>query len=173
MRDARTPVLFTVWHGQLLAPLWHRRRQGITLLVSAHTDAAVLAEAADRWGYRVIRGSSTRGRVRGLLGLMRSLAGGGAAAVAPDGPRGPSRIVKAGTVAAAQRVGATIVPVAAGTSRGVRLGSWDGFTIPLPWSRVRIVYGRPFGVEPGADGLERGRAQLQRALEQVSEAARC
>jgi hypothetical protein len=173
LRRARAPVLFAVWHGQLLAPLWHRRRQGITLLVSGHRDAAVLAEAAQRWGYRVVRGSSTRGRVRGLMGLMRSLAGGGVAAVAPDGPRGPSGIVKAGAVAAAQRVGAAIVPVAACASRGVRLGSWDGFTIPLPLSRVRIVYGQPLRVDPGTDGLARGREELQLALERATEAARC
>jgi lysophospholipid acyltransferase (LPLAT)-like uncharacterized protein len=172
-RGARTPVLYAVWHGQLLAPLWHRREQGITLLVSGHDDAGRLADAARAWGYRVVRGSSTRGAVAGMLGLLRALRSRGLAAVTPDGPRGPAGVVKVGVVAAAQWTGAAIVPVAAAASAAWRLRSWDGFLLPKPFARVRIVYGTPITVAAGSAELRRGVARLLAELRAAGENAQC
>ncbi len=165
------PVLYAVWHGALLAPLWQRRRRGITLLVGAHRDAEYLARAARGWGYRLVRGSSTRSGVSGLRRLVRALSGGGAAAVAPDGPRGPARVAKPGVVAAAQWAGAAIVPVAAAARPAWRLGSWDRFTVPMPFARVRVVFGEPLRIEGGRTERLRGQARLEHALDAVEDAA--
>lgn len=149
LRAAGIPILYAVWHGHLLAPLWHRRGQGIALLVSTHEDGGRLATAATGWGYSVVRGSSTRGGFTGLRGLLRALRGTGHGAVTPDGPRGPARVVKPGLVAAAQHSGAAIVPVTVAASAAWQLDSWDRFVIPQPFARVRIDYGAPIAVETG------------------------
>jgi len=151
LRAAGVPVVFTVWHAFLLLPLWHRRGEGITLLVSDHSDASYLARAAIRWGYRVVRGSSNRGAVKGFLGIVRTLESGGDVAMTPDGPTGPPRIPKPGAVAVAARARAAIVPIGGGASSAWRLGSWDSFAIPRPFARVRVVYGEPLRVETQAD----------------------
>ena len=143
LRRRGIPVVFAVWHAYLLVPLWHRRGEGVTLLVSEHGDADSLAQAALRWGYKVIRGSSTRGGIGGLKGVLRVLASGGDAAFTPDGPRGPRGLAKPGTLMAAAKGGASIVPVGAYASSLWRLRSWDRFVIPRPFSSVRLVYGRP------------------------------
>ena len=71
-------------------------------------------------------------------------------------------------VAAAQRGGATIIPVHAEASRAWRLHSWDRFMIPKPAARVIVRYGRPFEVEPGESGLAEGMAEAERRLEEIA-----
>ncbi len=168
VRRSGTSVIFTGWHEQLLAPLWHRRDEDITLLVSGHQDGRLLARTAKRWGYRVVHGSSTRGGTRGLRGLIRTLQAGADVAVTPDGPRGPARVAKPGVLAAARHSGASIVPVAAHASAAWRARSWDGFVIPAPFARVRIAYGPPIGA--ATCGHER--ELLERGLRQAESAAR-
>lgn len=172
-RDAGVPVVYAVWHDLALAPLWHRRGHGITLLVSGHRDGRRLAHAARRWGYRIASGSSTRGGTRGLRRAVRALREGGDAAFTPDGPRGPARQVKTGAVAAAQLGGALIVPVAASAAPAWRARSWDAFLLPRPFARVRIVYGRPFAVPAGREERLRGRERLESELRRVEEEALC
>lgn len=171
-RASGSPVLFTVWHGQLLVPLWHRRRQPITLLVSAHGDGRQLARAAQRWGYGVVFGSSTRGGSSGLRRLIRVLRGGGDGAVTPDGPRGPAGVAKPGVLAAARGGEASVIPVAAAATSAWRARSWDGFMIPRPFARVRVVYGAPLEVRR-TDDQERARHRLERALADAEAEARC
>lgn len=161
LRRSAKPVVFAVWHANMLPPLWHRRGEGITLLVSSHGDGGYLANAAQRWGYRVVRGSSTRLGVGGLRAIVRVLAEGGDVAFTPDGPRGPAGRAKPGALAAARLGKAAIVPVGASASSAWRFRSWDGFTLPQPFARVRLVYGAHLAPEDA----ERPDARLIRTLE--------
>lgn len=162
------PVIFALWHGHLLPLLWHHRCGGATLLVSAHRDSLLLVRAARRWGYGIVRGSSTRGAVAGLRGLVRVLQAGRDVAFAADGPRGPAGVAKPGTVAAAQLTGAAILPVGVQASHAWWTPSWDRFLIPRPFARVAIVYGVPFRVAPGRQARAAGRLELERRLHSVS-----
>lgn len=170
LRDRGQPVLFAVWHQQLLPPLWHRRGERIALLVSGHRDGRRLADAAGRWGYEVVFGSSTRGGTSGLRRIVRRLREGTDVGFAPDGPRGPARVAKDGVLLAARHGGAAIIPVAARATAAWQLRSWDAFQIPRPWATVRLVYGPPLAVT-GASAVERTR--LERALARVAEEAQC
>ena len=173
LRRAGTPVLFAVWHAQLLAPLWHRRDEGITLLVSSHRDGRQLATAAQQWGYAAAFGSSTRGGAEGLLRLVRMLRAGRDGAVTPDGPQGPARIAKPGVLWAARRAAGAIIPVGVRCTAAWRARSWDGFQIPRPFAQVRIAYGPP--VCPPSDGEPHNEAtgRLEAALRAAEEEARC
>jgi lysophospholipid acyltransferase (LPLAT)-like uncharacterized protein len=173
LRADRTPILFAVWHDQLLAPLWHRRNEGITLLVSAHRDGRRLGTAARRWGYDAVYGSSTRLGAQALRGLVRALLHGRDGAVTPDGPVGPARIAKLGILMAARRAGAAIVPVASTADRAWHAPSWDRFEVPRAFARVRIVYGEPLRTMslPGSRSPDRG--SLEAALRAANEEAVC
>jgi lysophospholipid acyltransferase (LPLAT)-like uncharacterized protein len=124
--DARTPHVFLLWHEALLPLLWQHRHQAITIVVSEARDGQYLADLAKTLGYGAVRGSSTRGAARALLGAVRELQAGRAIAFTPDGPRGPRREFKPGAVAAAQRGGGVVVPLHAEASRSWRLSSWGG-----------------------------------------------
>lgn len=144
----RRPAIWALWHAHFLPLLWLHRRGGTTLLISRHRDANPLARVARRWGYRTLRGSSTRGGTAALLGMIRLLQRGGQVAIAADGPRGPRERAKPGAVAAAAKTGVPIIPVAVAARPAWRLDSWDRFLIPAPWARVRVAYGSPFSVPP-------------------------
>lgn len=162
------PHVFLLWHEALLPLLWHHRRQSIAIVVSEARDGQYLADFAASLGYRMVRGSSTRGAARALLGAVRELQAGHAVAFTPDGPRGPRRELKPGVVAAAQRGGGVIVPLHAEADRAWRLHSWDRFLIPKPGARVRVIYGRPFEVAPGDAGLARGLADAEERLRDIA-----
>jgi hypothetical protein len=168
LQQAKQPHVFLLWHEALLPLLWQHRNQGIAIVVSEARDGQYLSDVATSLGYRTVRGSSTRGGARALLGAVRELRAAGAVAFTPDGPRGPRRELKPGVVAAAQRGGGAIVPIHAEADRAWRLHSWDRFMIPKPFARVRISYGRPFTVAEGETGLAEGLAQAAEALDEVS-----
>jgi lysophospholipid acyltransferase (LPLAT)-like uncharacterized protein len=164
-------VVFLLWHEALLPLLWQHRRQAIAIVVSEARDGQYLADLARSLGYRAVRGSSTRGAARALLGAVRELQSGHAVAFTPDGPRGPRRELKPGVVAAAQRGGAVIVPLHAEVDRAWRLHSWDRFIIPKPAARVRVLYGRPFEVAPGETGFSQGMTEARQRLDEIAGAA--
>ena len=90
------PIHFFAVDGQLLPLIWHHRNQRVAILVSEHRDGEIIARVAQSIGYRLIRGSSTRGGERALLALARELKAGAEVAVTPDGPRGPREVMRPG-----------------------------------------------------------------------------
>ena len=134
-------VIFALWHGELLPLLWHQRGERVAIVISEHRDGEIVARIAESLGYDTVRGSSSRGGSRALIGLMRAIDAGADGAVTPDGPRGPARVFAPGAAIAAQRTGALIVPIRASASRAWRLRSWDRFLIPRPFARVTVTLG--------------------------------
>lgn len=141
LRAEQTPILFTLWHGQMLPLLWHHRDQGVAVLVSEHEDGEIIARVLTWMGYSLIRGSTSRGAGRALLGIVRTLRSGNDVAITPDGPRGPRHKFAPGAVIAANRAGAPILPTVAHVDRFWQLSSWDGFIIPKPFARITVAYG--------------------------------
>jgi hypothetical protein len=68
--------------------------------------------------------------------------------ITPDGPRGPVYELGPGIVFLAQKSGASVLPMNLEYSGCWRLGSWDRFIIPQPFSRVRVLISRPLCVKP-------------------------
>ncbi|MFL5581320.1 MAG: lysophospholipid acyltransferase family protein [Gemmatimonadaceae bacterium] len=147
LRSVGTPFIYAFWHGEMLPLLLAHRGEGAAVLISSHHDGEIVAQIATRLGLTTVRGSSTRGGARALLGLVQALESGRTVAVTPDGPRGPAHAFAPGALVAAQRAGAPIVPIAVRASRAWRLRSWDRFLIPKPFARVSIAYGEPARVE--------------------------
>ena len=141
--DGVAPVVFALWHGELLPLLWAHRGEGIVVLISTHADGEIIARIAASLGYGTARGSSSRGATRALVELSRAVESGRNVAVTPDGPRGPRHAFAPGALVVAQRSGVPVVCARASASRAWRLRSWDRFVIPKPFSRVTVRYGSP------------------------------
>jgi lysophospholipid acyltransferase (LPLAT)-like uncharacterized protein len=175
-RDARAkgqPLIFALWHGQLLPLLWQHRNEKIAILISEHGDGEIIARIAESLGCRTVRGSTSRGAARALLGLVRVIGEGNDLAITPDGPRGPARSVAPGALVVAQRAKAPILPIAASASSAWRLKSWDGFLIPRPFARVHVSYGDLVYVaaattRDAADEADRLRAGIDSAERRAS-----
>ena len=166
------PVIVALWHGQLLATLPHHRNLGVAVLVSEHRDGEIIARVLDAFGYRTVRGSTSRGGGRALLELVAVLGRGHDVCITPDGPRGPRHQFAPGALIAAQRSGAPIVGVVAHVDRAWRLGSWDGFEIPKPFARITVAYSEPMPVVAARPRDAVARApEFQAVMRQLGERA--
>jgi lysophospholipid acyltransferase (LPLAT)-like uncharacterized protein len=162
------PLVFVTWHSRLLPVIYHRRDEGMALLISRHRDGGYLADLCERWGYRTVRGSTQRGGVGGLLGLIRYLREGTEVGTTPDGPRGPAERLKPGIVVAAQHARAQIIAIGARAERAWWVQSWDRLCVPKPFARVRMFYSAPVQVGPGKQGIRDGVVAVERALREVT-----
>ena len=159
-----------IWHNRLLIfPLILRRffpnRRGAAL-ISASRDGDLLTDAIRHFGYEVIRGSSSRLGASAILQLTEELAAGRDVVITPDGPRGPAYELGPGIVFLAQKSGASVLPMNLEYSRCWRLGSWDRFIIPQPFSKVRVLISQAHHVEPTGtpEEFETERRRVQDAM---------
>ena len=159
-----------LWHNRLLIfPLVLRRfflnRRGAAL-ISASRDGDLLTDAIRRFGYDVIRGSSSRMGASAILQLSEELASGRDVVITPDGPRGPTYELGPGIIFLAQKSGASVLPMNLEYSRCWRLGSWDRFIIPRPFSTVRVLISPPHHVNPTStpEEFEAERLRVQEAM---------
>jgi lysophospholipid acyltransferase (LPLAT)-like uncharacterized protein len=154
--DFQGPVICMFWHEYILAPFFLRAHCNIAMLLSRHRDAEWLAQAARLMGYDTVRGSTKRGgdvALRELFQKSRSMN----LAMTPDGPRGPRRRLASGCIFAASKLGIPLVILGVGYDRPWRLGTWDRFAVPRPFSRVRIVIGPRIWIPPNLNRREIGR----------------
>jgi lysophospholipid acyltransferase (LPLAT)-like uncharacterized protein len=159
-----------LWHNRLLIfPIVLRRffpdRDGAAL-ISASRDGDLLADGVQRFGYDVIRGSSSRLGASAILQLTEVLASGRDVVITPDGPRGPAYELGPGIIFLAQRSGAAVLPMNLEYSHCWRLGSWDRFIVPRPFSKVRVLINEPHHVRSTTtpEEFESERVALQDAM---------
>jgi lysophospholipid acyltransferase (LPLAT)-like uncharacterized protein len=139
------PLVFAFWHGKQLALQAAPRRRPALVMVSHSSDGKLQASALGLLGFRVIRGSSSRGASNATKRILRELGSGELDAVfAVDGPRGPRERAKPGAGRIASLAHGALVPLGSACSHRIVIGrAWDRFEVPLPFARVAIVIGEP------------------------------
>jgi lysophospholipid acyltransferase (LPLAT)-like uncharacterized protein len=177
--DDRANVLGKPVAGNYIAALWHNRLLLISFvlkrffadrpgagLISASRDGDLIADVTQRFGFDVVRGSSSRMGASALLELSEILASGRDVLLTPDGPRGPAYELGPGVVFLAQKTGARVVPVNMEYSSCWRVKSWDRFIIPRPFSKVRVIIGQPQQIRSTStpEDFENERVRLQNAM---------
>ena len=171
-------AIYAFWHNRfILMPDFYRRLQGesrIAVIVSRSRDGRLVEDFIGRFGLRTVRGSSSRDGEKALISLVRLLREDWNAAVTPDGPRGPRYRVQDGILTLASISGLPIVPVSCSASlRLVFRGSWDHFRLPLPGSRIWMVFGDPLAVGRKLEEKDRDnlRDELRRRLRRADRRA--
>ncbi len=136
------PVAIVLWHNRLfLSPEIFRRyrqRRRVYGLVSASKDGAWLAAFYRMIGLIPVRGSSSnfgRESARTLIEVMRE---GYDVGITPDGPRGPLYTVEPGVLVVTRRSHAPMLLIGAEFGPAIRLGSWDRFYLPLPFTSIKM-----------------------------------
>ena len=168
---ANRPFIFCFWHGRLSMIVCARRRgMRYGALISMHRDGRLIARILRQFGVRIIGGPSSRDASSALQRCVAELAAGMSIGITPDGPRGPRMRASAGAVEIARRAGVPILPVAWSVSRRRILRPWDGFLVPLPFSRGVFIVGPPFEVSPtcGVDQIELARSELEQRINAIS-----
>lgn len=168
------PVVFCLWHNRLALSmlavrLWINHcdpPRRLAALVSASRDGALLSAALKNFGVQEVRGSSSRRGSQAVRELNTWIERGYDAAITPDGPRGPRYTVQPGAIRLAQMTGAVIIPFSWESNRFFRLGSWDRFRIPCPFTRCILTFGEPLRIPRDLtdDGAQSMRDELERRL---------
>jgi lysophospholipid acyltransferase (LPLAT)-like uncharacterized protein len=172
------PAIYCLWHNRLILCMevylaqTKQRSAGIGLaaLISASKDGAFLAAILERFKVQPVRGSSSRRGSQALLELTSWAERGYDLAITPDGPRGPRYIVQRGIISLAQITGRPIVPFGFRAYHKIQIKSWDGFQIPLPFTRCDLSLGKPIHVprEATDEQREQIRADLEQMLKSIS-----
>lgn len=168
---AAEPVILTFWHGRLMMMPFAYSGGGACIMNSRHRDGAIISRAIERLGIEVVHGSSTRGWVGGLKGLLAAHQRGRDLVVVPDGPKGPRCQAKSGVVQLARATGVPIFPVAFSACRYTYLRkSWDRMLIPKPFTKLFFVVAEPVSVAADAsvEELEAARVLVEERLSEVS-----
>jgi lysophospholipid acyltransferase (LPLAT)-like uncharacterized protein len=175
--DAGSPVIVCFWHNRILGitfafdRIYPKKRAGVTVLTSPSKDGEILAQLVGAFGMKAVRGSSSRRGSRALLELVKLIRSGRDIAITPDGPRGPRYSLGPGIILLAQTTGTRIVPAHASFSRCVRMKTWDGFIIPLPFSKVSVTIDEALAIpaELTAEEFETKRQNLEDLLKHAAD----
>jgi len=157
--------LLALWHGRMLIGMRRHADLGYSVLVSPSEDGSLVKPLLERFGFHVIRGSSSRQGARAMRAMLRELSAQGTIVITPDGPRGPRHAMNQGLAWMARATGFPVIPLGFATDRAWRLRSWDAFCIPRWRARVALVYGEPIFVERGG-----GEAALESATRDIGAA---
>lgn len=137
------PSIVAFWHG-LMLPAWKSfAGKQPRALVSLSKDGELLTGVLEKWGYTVLRGSSSRGG-REVLDSLYEEAPKSYLLITPDGPQGPIYEFKAGAAIASFKTGAPLVLCGVKIeSKKIFERSWDRFELPLPFSKITIEFNDP------------------------------
>ncbi|MBN8547478.1 MAG: lysophospholipid acyltransferase family protein [Ignavibacteria bacterium] len=131
------------WHGKMLFGWYFFKNKRFAGLTSQSKDGDILASVLEKWGYSVVRGSSSKGGSEALNSVVDEIKSGRCASMTPDGPKGPPHQMKAGAAVAAKKTGVPLILMGISYKRKTRLKSWDRFEIPHPFSFVKVVFSDP------------------------------
>ncbi|MCB9072632.1 MAG: lysophospholipid acyltransferase family protein [Bdellovibrionaceae bacterium] len=130
------------WHHDELGVLQLLPKYHVACMISLSKDGALMAKVVELMGAKVARGSSSRGAIQALKGVLRLAREGRRPSIAVDGPRGPIYKVKPGVVEIARVIKAPIFCISMCSSNSfISRKSWNKLELPLPFSRMVLRWG--------------------------------
>lgn len=168
-RDSQVPI-YTFWHNRVFLATYFWQKRRIVVMTSQSFDGEYIARFIQRFGYGAARGSTTRGAVGAIVEMARLMRAGSPTAFTIDGPKGPRYVAKMGAVLLAKKTGQPILPFTISARHWEAKGSWDGFQVPLPFSRARVNIAPPIYVpaDTNDEGLNAKRNELQASLDAIN-----
>jgi len=146
-------AIYITWHNKIipLTTIMDKIKKK-AVLASPSKDGELITVPLRKFGYKVIRGSSGRDGIKGLLQMIRDLNSGYAVGTPVDGPKGPIYKIKPGMLFLAQKSGKPIIPIgAASKNKWVLRKTWDKMEIPKPFSNIVCILGDPIYIGPDED----------------------
>ena len=114
-------------------------------MTSTSKDGQLMDFVIHRLGGATSRGSSTRGAVGALKGLIRLVREGYRASLAVDGPKGPLHQVKPGVFELSRLADAKLVATGTACSRALVFEkSWNKARLPMPFAKVVVTFSEPW-----------------------------
>ena len=163
--------IYAFWHGRQVFMIYaFRHSPPAAVLVSKSKDGDYIAGVIDLFGQQTVRGSSSRRGAMALMDLVKTLESGANAAVTPDGPRGPKRVIAPGILYLAQKTSKPILPITYSARRKIVFHGWDDYWVPLPFNVIAVQVGNRISIAP-EDDLEIKSAELAAELNRITDEA--
>lgn len=139
------PVIFAHWHGDEIPMISLIGHYKIATITSTSVDGDLMTRIVHLAGGISVRGSSTRGGISALKGLLRvvkELKRNSSFAV--DGPKGPIYKVKPGVFEVSRLMRAPIYSAGVSCDRAwVFPRSWNKTYLPKPFARIHFEWTGP------------------------------
>lgn len=162
-RQRGESTILAHWHGDELAVLHLVRHFHLATMTSTSSDGQIIDFVIQRMGGVTSKGSSTRGAVQALKGLVRLGQRGHPVSMAVDGPKGPIHQVKSGVFEISRLLQAPIFPVGVWCqSSFIFKKSWNKTYLPYPFAKLIIVFNSP--IDPIAKGQDPRSSELAHRL---------
>ncbi len=143
IRD-RKPFLMAHWHGDEIALIQLCRRYHIATMSSQSKDGQMMSVILRLLGAKTTAGSSTRGGVGGLKGLIRLMRDGHSCSFAVDGPKGPIYKVKPGVFELSRLSDSPIYYCGVSVDRAIYFPkAWNKTFFPKPFAKIVIQWHGP------------------------------
>lgn len=171
-KESGRKIIFILWHGRIIVPIFLHRNQGIRPLVSLSRDGDFAAMVLEGFGYKPIRGSSSKGGKEAFQKMKEALET-SEIAIIPDGPRGPGKVLKPGCIYLAQQTGAVLIPVSFSCKKRKFLRGWDKHLIFPPFTKCVMIYGEPIRIpkDLSQEEIENFRKEIEKKLIDLDEMA--
>ena len=168
-----TPWVCAIWHGDEIAMVRFTVFYKVATMTSTSKDGELMDKVLRRLGVLTSRGSSTRGGANALKGIIRLTRQGYSPIVAVDGPKGPIYKVKPGVFELSRVCHIPIIPVGVYAEKKYTFHkAWNKAYLPLPFTRVSLIWGDPFIVPEGVDARDPALAEsLAREIDALGRAA--
>ncbi len=136
----KSPLIFAHWHGDEVALIYLVGRYKLATITSTSKDGEMMNTVIRLLGGKTSRGSSTRGGVNALKGLIRIVKKENRpASFAVDGPKGPIHQVKPGIFEFSRLTGGEIFCVGVACDRKwVFEKAWNKAYLPKPFAKIHI-----------------------------------
>lgn len=168
VRSNRSAIL-VYWHGNMLIPYYKLAKYNFHILAGFHRDAELGVKIGKRLGWRFFRGSSSKKGSEVFQEIVDFLKrDGNIIAITPDGPKGPAKIPKPGSVRAAQKLGIPIIPIAGRSGKSWGFTNWDTFYLAKPFTKTIMKIAEPVYFSEDED-FESCNANLAERLDQLEQ----
>jgi lysophospholipid acyltransferase (LPLAT)-like uncharacterized protein len=168
--------IFAFWHDKQFAPIMLLARSALgggkhACFVSASNDGEMLAQWLHCLGYRLVRGSSSKKALSGLVNLINITKEGYSVGITADGPRGPMHQAKSGAAFIAYKAGIGLIPLGVAYSRKWQFHkAWDKYQLPKPFSRVVLYIDQPLHIND-IENMPAVVARVNQAIDQADKQA--
>jgi len=140
------PRVLCCWHERLIFTPYLRdwADHPLTVMASHHADARIASTNLMERGIGLIELATSGDNAGALREGVKALRAGGSLGITVDGPFGPPRQAKPGAVVIAGLARVQAAPCSFAVRRKIRLRTWDGFVVPLPFTRGVLAVGDGF-----------------------------
>lgn len=141
--EEKIPVILAHWHGDELVLISLAKRYKIATITSLSSDGSMMDFVLKLLGAKTSRGSSSRGGVQALKGLIKLSQQGHNCSFAVDGPKGPIHQAKPGVfevskIMASKSGGNIFCAGVAAQSAWIFEKSWNKTYLPKPFSKIFV-----------------------------------